>query len=177
MPPLFTVLPPSRSVFNLPQMKLPLLLSALASSLLLAGCHTPNTTATATATPPPPDMPAPDMPAPNMPAPVMPAPPMAIVNLGGEWSWTCCDGHYHGDLKLQQDGNKLTGRLFDDGDTNGGAVEGTVTGNQVHLARSWGEDFHQDYTLTLSADGNKLAGELDGTRDESVGAHFEATRK
>ena len=142
-------------------MKHPLLLSLLASSLLLAGCHTPPAT-----------------PATSTSAPVSAAAPVTpTASLTGEWNWTCCEGHYHGDLKLQQDGSKLTGRLTDENDANGGAIEGTVNGNQVHLARSWGEDFHQDYTLTLSADGNKLAGELDGTRDESVGAHFEATRK
>ena len=132
-----------------------------ASSLLLAGCHTPPTTS---ATPT------------SAPAQAT-APVASAVSLTGDWSWTCCEGHYHGDLKLQQDGSKLTGRLADENDANGGTVEGTVTGNQVHFARSWGEDFHQDYTLTLSADGQKLAGELDGTRDESVGAHFKATRK
>ena len=101
----------------------------------------------------------------------------STASLTGDWSWTCCGRSYHGDLKLQQDGSKLTGRLADENDANGGALEGTVNGSQVHFARSWGEDFHQDYTLTLSADGKKLEGEIDGTRDESVSAHFEATRK
>ena len=139
-------------------MKHPLLLSLLASSLLMAGCHTPSPSASAVPTPPS-------------------APVASTASLTGEWNWTCCEGHYHGDLKLQQDGGKLTGRLADENDANGGAIEGTVNGSQVQFARSWGEDFHQDYTLTLSADGNKLEGDLDGTRDESVGAHFEATRK
>ena len=137
-------------------MKIPRLFPLLASALLLAGCQTPNKPTTATTTP---------------------APVPLTANLAGDWSWVCCDGHYHGALKLQQAANKITGRLFDENDTTGGVIEGTVNGNTVQLIRTWGDDFRQDYALTLSADSSKLAGEIDGTRDESFGSHFEATRK
>lgn len=138
-------------------MKIPILFSLVASALLLSGCQTQNKTATASA-----------------PAPI---PASAAANIAGDWNWTCCGGSYHGELKLQQVADKITGRLFDAGDTTGGAIEGTITGNHVELNRTWGDSFSQDYKLTLSADGKKLAGELDGTRDESVDSHFEATRQ
>ncbi len=81
-------------------------------------------------------------------------------------------------MQLQQDpAGKLTGRLYDQGDTVGGAIEGKISGSAVQFSRSWGEDFQQEYKLEASADGNKLTGELEGYRDESVGSHFEATRK
>ena len=131
----------------------------LALSSLLTGCQTPCCTPTATTAAP------------------APKPATAMANVTGEWTWACCDGKYHGELTLQQDGGKISGRLFDEGDTTGGAVDGSITGNTVKLVRTWGEDFRQDYTLTLSADGQKIAGELDGTRDEATGTHFEATRK
>ena len=80
-------------------------------------------------------------------------------------------------MTLQQDGAKLTGRLFDQNDTTGGAVEGTVSGTTVTFARTWGDDSRQDYTLTVSDDGKKLAGKFDGTQDTRYGNQFEATRK
>jgi hypothetical protein len=51
-----------------------------------------------------------------------------------------------------------------------------VSGSLVKFTRSWGDNFQQDYTLVLGADG-KLTGDLDGTRDEAAGTHFEGTRK
>lgn len=80
-------------------------------------------------------------------------------------------------MQLRQENGKITGRLFDENDTVGGTVEGDIRGNKILFARTWGDDFRQDYTLTLSADGKKLEGEIEGYRDESVGNHFEATRE
>lgn len=131
----------------------------LASALLSAGCCTTCTTCTTEPAP--------------APAPVA----AAAVNLTGQWHWTCCEGNYSGAMSLQQDGEKITGRLFDQNDTTGGAVAGSVSGNTVKFTRTWGEDFSQDYTLTASADGKNLAGNFDGTQDTQFGSHFEATRE
>ncbi|TAL01965.1 MAG: hypothetical protein EPO07_07850 [Verrucomicrobia bacterium] len=112
------------------------------------------------------------------PPPTSPASVPPTANVAGEWHWVCCEGRYQGELKLEQDAaNKLTGRLYDENDTTGGAVEGSISGSKVQFNRTWAEDSRQEYALTLSGDGKKLEGELEGTRDESVGSHFEATRK
>ncbi|MDR3456675.1 MAG: hypothetical protein P4N60_04470 [Verrucomicrobiae bacterium] len=140
-------------------LKKPILSALFASALLLTGCHTPSSTATAAA-----------------PAPT-PAPAAATANIAGQWAWTCCEGNYLGEMTLQQNADKITGRIFDNNDTTGGAVEGSVSGSTVSLTRTWGDDFRQDYTLTVSDDGKKLAGKFDGTQDTRYGAHFEATRK
>jgi hypothetical protein len=105
------------------------------------------------------------------------APAKVSINLSGDWDWTCCDGKYHGTMTLKQDGNTLTGRLFDENDTVGGALIGSVDGTVVKFNRKWAEDSSQDYTLTASADGKKLEGDFDGTKDDSVGAHFSTTKK
>jgi hypothetical protein len=99
----------------------------------------------------------------------------APVNVAGQWHWVCCDGKYSGGFTLEQDGDKLTGRLYDNGDTTGGALAGNVSGSTVKFTRTWGDNFQQDYTLVLAADG-KLSGDLDGTRDADAGTHFEGTR-
>lgn len=150
--------------FNLAEMKTLMLLLTFTSAVLLAGCQSQST-----------KEPSPIITvAPNTSAPVAVA---TAVNLTGDWGWVCCDGSYHGELKLQQDANKLTGRMYDENDTVGGAIEGTVTNGKVQFTRLFGEDLRQDYTLTVTDDGKKLTGNFDGTRDESVGAHFDATRK
>jgi len=151
-------------------MKILMLLLTFTSAVLLAGCQSQSTkepSPTITFVPNPPA---------SVPAPA-PAPAAATVNLTGDWTWICCDGHYHGDLKLQQDGAKLTGRMYDENDSVGGAIEGTVGGGKVQFARTFGDDLRQDYTLTVTDDGKKLAGDFDGTRDESTGVHFDAARK
>lgn len=157
--PSFRVYPSLPETFNLVQMKNPGLFSLAASALLLTGCQTQNKTAIASA-----------------PVPVS-TPVPSTANLAGDWHWVCCGGSYHGELKLQQSADKITGRLFDADDTTGGAVEGSISGSMVQFTRTWGDNFSQDYKLTLSADGSKLAGDIEGTRDEAVSAHFEATRK
>jgi len=154
--------------FNFVEMKTLFVLFTLTSAVLLAGCQSQST-----------KEPSPTITfVPNTPASATaPAPATAAVNLSGDWTWICCDGHYHGELKLQQDGNKLTGRMYDENDTAGGAVEGTVAGGKVQFTRIFGDDLRQDYTLTVTDDGKKLAGDFDGTRDESVSVHFDAARK
>lgn len=151
-------------------MKKLILLPTLASAILLAGCHTPPPVTTATS-------PAPTATAVPTPPPAPAANAAAAVNLTGDWNWTCCDAHYHGTFTLQQDGSNVTGKLYDEGDTTGGAIAGTIAGNTFKFTRTWGDDSHQDYTLTISGDGNKVEGELDGTRDENVSSHFIGTRK
>lgn len=156
------LLPVAGERINFSAMKTFLLLPMLASAFLIVGCHTCCQSATKTAT---------------SPAPAVAAPAPSIANLTGDWSWTCCEGKYHGALKLQQDGTKLTGRMYDENDTTGGTVEGTVIDNTVRFARTYGDDLRQDYILTLTDNGKKLAGDFDGARDEAVGVHFEATTR
>ena len=119
----------------------------MALSFLLTGCRTPATTAA------------------------------APVNLAGQWTWTCCEGNFKGEMTLQQDGGKITGRIFDANDTTGGAVAGGISDNTVTFTRTWGDGLRQDFTLAVSADGKKLAGKFDGTQDTRYGNLFEATRK
>lgn len=81
-------------------------------------------------------------------------------------------------MELQQDAsNKLTGRFYEENDTVGGRIEGSVSGDKVKFTCSWGGGLQREYNLTLSADGKHLKGRFEGARYESADNFFVAMRK
>lgn len=108
----------------------------------------------------------------STPTPLATTPPS---DLTGEWEIVCCDGHYTGKVRLQQNGAELTGTFYNQNNGSSGEVVGKVNGSSVTFKRTWSTG-SQQYTLTLTNGGRTLTGSLSGSRDTSVGTDVTMTR-
>ena len=102
------------------------------------------------------------------------------ASVAGTWSWRCCEGAYWGDLKLYQNGNRITGTLYCPvNNSNGNIIDGTIEGDRAEFTIEYTGNFagkKQFYVLILSPDGQRLEGTFKGFQDISVGVEFTANR-